>query len=90
MHAWQLRTLVAAAITELPYIGHPHHQWARLCIYFGQTLSRSLAEIGQPRGGERMLPLPAQDMLAPLRGQGVAAYRVSPRVADLAGSARRP
>jgi hypothetical protein len=81
MPVWQRRTLVAAAIAELLYIGHPHHQWARLRTYFGQTLPRSLAEIGQPRGGERMLPLPVQDMLTLLRGHGVAGYRVSPRIA---------
>jgi hypothetical protein len=81
MQVWQRNTLIAAAIAEMLYIGHPHHQWVRLRTFFGETLPRVLAEVDEPRGGERMLPPPVQDMLMLLRGHGVSAYRVSPGIA---------
>ena len=81
MQAWQRRALVAAVIAEGIYIGHPQHRWNDLRKFVGETLPRNLSELVEPRGGERVLPPPVQDMLTLLRDQGVRGYRVSPRIA---------
>jgi hypothetical protein len=43
-------------------------------------LLRNLAEAATPQGGERVLPLPVQHMIALLRRNQVERYRASPRI----------
>jgi hypothetical protein len=48
--------------------------------FFFFRLPRNLAEVGTPLGGERVLPLPVQHMVALLRRNKVDRYSASPGI----------
>ncbi len=81
-HGSALIVLSFLAAIGLLLAVNPRGALSRAAIYdaFAVRLPRNLAEAVTPLGGERVLPLPVQQMIALLRSHQVERYRASPRI----------